>query len=152
MATKTNLAGKKIDKDDLIFEVLGSLDKVSAAIGLAKVKANIKEQELLSKVQKDLSFFSSVIAECGNDEVDQRLDWLEKEIEDKESEMEISKEFVLPGKNEIEARLNFARVVVRQAERKAVKLNKQTTLDQCLLDYLNRLSWFLFLLGLESRE
>lgn len=152
MATKTHLAGKKISKDNLVFEVLGDLDEVSAGIGLAKVKADPNQKKLLTQVQKDLSFFSSILAQCQDDKIEQRLKWLEKEIKKLEKGIDISKKFVLPGKNELEARLNFARVVVRRAERKAVKLSEQKDLDQSFLDYLNRLSWLVFLLSLEARK
>lgn len=152
MATKTNLAGKETSKDNLVFEVLGDLDEVSAVIGLAKAEMDSKQTKLLTQIQKDLSFFSSILAQCQDNKIDQRLNWLEKEIRKWEKEIDISEKFVLSGENELESRLNFARVVARKAERKAVKLSKQKDLDQSLLDYLNRLSWLLFLLTLESRH
>ena len=150
MAIRTDLAGKKLPKDKLVFDLLGAIDEVSAAIGLAKVKANDNQKEKLSRIQKDLQAFSSLIAQCGKNHAEERLEWLEKMIENYEQKVDIPREFILAGKNELEARLNFARVVTRKAERVAIRLNREQEMDQPFLDYLNRLSWLLFLIGLES--
>jgi cob(I)alamin adenosyltransferase len=152
MATKTHLAGKKVSKDKLIIDVLGVLDETSAVIGLAKLKADSDQKEILTKIQQDLSIFSSIIAECKENSSQQRFKWLEKKIKEFEDKTDISKEFILPGINELEARLNLARAVARRAERKAVRLNRQQSLGQNILDYLNRLSWLLFLLLLANRK
>ncbi len=152
MGIKTNVAGEEISKDKLVIELLGSLDEASAVIGLAKVKVDKGSQKLLTRIQKDLGSFSSLLAQCKDNNIDQRLTWLEGKIKAEEKKTDIPKQFVLSGKNELEARLNLARVVVRRAERAAVKLSKQKNIEQGFLDYLNRLSWFLFLLGLESKK
>ncbi len=150
MATKTILTGKQLDKDDLIFEVLGSLDELSAVIGLAKVKAGGKQQKLLSKVQKDLILFSSILAQNNPEKVSPKLDWLEEQIKIYEKKVDVPKKFVLSGESELEVRLNLVRVAVRKAERRAVSLNRHQKLPEEFLDYLNRLSWFLFLLAISN--
>lgn len=161
MSTNTTINGQKLEKDNLIFEVLGCLDQCSVEIGSAKLTADDEISQILTKIQKDLTNFSSIVAgynEQGafprmvagadSSEVEQRLDWLEKKIKDIEKEVNIPPKFIFPGKSEFETRLNLARVAVRKTERRAVSLNRYQDLPEEFLDYLNRLSWFLFLLGL----
>ncbi len=148
MATKTELTGKKLDKDNLIFEVLGCLDQCSAEIGSASLKADDKTSQILNQIQKDLADFSSIVAECEKNNINQRLDWLKNQVNQIESQVDIPQKFILPGKSELEVRLNLARVAVRKAERRAVSLNRYQKLPEEFLDYLNCLSWFLFLIGL----
>lgn len=143
----TDFSGKKLSKAEPIFDVLGSLDKLSAALGLAKVDADNRQKKLLTQIQQDLMKFSSILSGCGDIEVKSELKWLEDKIKVYEQKVNLPKEFVLPGRNEQEAILNYARVITREAERQVIKLHQEKELDKPFLDYLNRLSWFLFLLA-----
>ncbi len=172
MSTDSTINGQKIEKDNLIFEVLGCLDQSVAEIGFAKLKSGENINQILTQVQKDLSGFSSIVAGCkkqeasprmvaGTDsseversnldlggETGQKLDWLEDEIKSFEESVEIPQKFVIPGKSELEVRLNLSRVAVRKTERRVVSLNRYQDLPEDLLEYLNRLSWLLFLLAI----
>jgi cob(I)alamin adenosyltransferase len=162
MSTDSTINGQKIEKDNLIFEVLGCLDRASVEIGSAKLIVESEISQILTKIQNDLADFSSIIAGCkkqgasprmvaGTDssEVEQgKLNWLEKQIKNFESKIDIPKKFVLSGDSELEVRLSLARVGVRKAERRVISLSRYQKLPQELLDYLNRLSWFLFLLAI----
>ena len=151
MAINTHLADQKVDKDHLTIELLGNLDEASSAIGLAKSKSKKNLFILLNQIQKDLSNFASKVASCNDIEISTELNWLETKIKDKEKQIDIPNKFVMPGENKLEANLNFARVIVRRAERRAVKLHKEQKLNKNFLSYLNRLSWFLYLLQIENR-
>lgn len=163
MSTNTSIKGQQLEKDNLIFEVLGCLDQCSVEIGAAKLKANDEVSQVLTQIQKDLAGFSSIVAGYEEEnhlqggvapaahlggETSQRLSWLESQIKKLENQIDIPQNFVLPGRSELEVRLNLARVIVRKTERRAVSLNRHQELSQEFLDYLNRLSWFLFLFSL----
>ncbi len=162
MSTDTRINGQNIEKDNLIFEVLGCLDQSSVEIGAAKLKADEEKSKLLTRIQKDIAGFSSFIAGyngqgfsprtvAGTDssEVERsELNWLEKQIKEIENQVKVPPKFVLSGKSELETRLSLARVAVRKTERRLVSLNRYQDLPLEVLDYFNRLSWFLFLLGL----
>lgn len=155
MSTYTKINGENIEKDNLIFEVLGCLDQCSARIGSAKLMADDNVSEILTEIQKHLAELSSLAAGISTSEVlrsdsleGSLLDWLEVQIEKFEQKVTIPEKFIIPGKSELESRLNLSRVAVRQAERRSVSLNRYQDLPEEFLEYLNRLSWLLFLLGL----
>jgi cob(I)alamin adenosyltransferase len=161
MSTTSTINGQKIEKDNLIFEVLGCLDRCGVEIGSAKLEAGENITNILTQIQKDITFFSSVVAKCEPEnhlqgdawshlggETNQKLNWLKNQIKSLEDNVDIPKNFILPGKSELEVRLNSARVAVRTAERRLISLNRHQDLPQEFLDYFNRLSWFLFLLSL----
>lgn len=145
MTRTTFLAGKKRPKDELVFDLLGDLDEVNGWLGLARAVAPEKKGKLLLTIQKQIITLASVVAGHSGDSK-ALLAWLEKQIAILKGKTEMKK-FVLPGTDELEARLHLARTAVRRAERKAVALARKEGLPQEVLDYLNRLSWFLFLLA-----
>ena len=62
-----------------------------------------------------------------------------------EAAFERKREFVLYGENEVSARLDVARAVVRRAERQFCRMIKYyTNSDRMALQYLNRLSDYLY--------
>ena len=66
---------------------------------------------------------------------------LEDLIDEFSEKFEAPKEFVVPGEEEVAARLDVARTVCRRAERSAVGLELK---DSYVVPYLNRLSDFLW--------
>jgi cob(I)alamin adenosyltransferase len=55
-------------------------------------------------------------------------------------------QFVLPGGHEIAARLDIARAVCRRAERRIVTLGKKRIIAREILQTINRLSDYLYVL------
>ena len=89
----------------------------------------------------------------------ERVDWLEEQIKRFGAEIEMPKEFIVGGDTSASAALDFARTVVRRAERAVVRLDLETRAPETgetrkefenphLLAYLNRLSSFCFVLAL----
>ncbi len=62
---------------------------------------------------------------------------LEAEIDALSTEIEMPKEFVVPGENQLSAALDVARTIIRRAERGAVSYSLE---DSFVVAYLNRLS------------
>ncbi|MFQ5922450.1 MAG: cob(I)yrinic acid a,c-diamide adenosyltransferase [Anaerolineales bacterium] len=160
------LGDRRVPKSHPRSEANGALDEASAALGLARALVSSKQiQEVLIEAQRDLyHIMSEVAAEPEIAKrfrvVDQaRVDWLEAQIENFGSEVVIPKEFVLGGDTSSAAALDFARTVVRRAERAAVRLDLETRADgpaesrtdfenPHLFVYLNRLSFLCFVLAL----
>ena len=57
------------------------------------------------------------------------------------------KNFILPGGTQAAAALHLARTVCRRVERRAVALDREESLDEPVLRYINRLSDLLFVLA-----
>jgi cob(I)alamin adenosyltransferase len=81
----------------------------------------------------------------------QRVTWLENQVDALSTQVEIPKEFIVPGDAVEGAFLDLARAVVRRAERRAADLLHRGDINNPeLLRYLNRLSSYCFLLELRE--
>ena len=74
---------------------------------------------------------------------------LEGEIDLLNAELKPLKSFILPGGSPAAAHLHLARTISRRAERAMVALSRQAgeIVSQASLNYINRLSDFLFVAG-----
>lgn len=144
---QTTCGNKRVDKDDLLVEVVGTIDELQAILGIIKLK--VKSEKLkVEEIQKDLIEVSGELA-CGKkfENLEKRVGEIGKEIYVIEKDLPELKEFIIPGKNEAEAFLHLGRTVCRRAERKLVGLNKKQIVDKEILKYFNRLSDYLFILA-----
>jgi len=154
---KTGLLGEgRVTKFDLRIEALGALDEATAVLGLARASATAPQiGPIILEVQHDLyKLMSEVGATPENAEkfryIDgERVKWLEAQTDAIAANMEMPKEFILPGESPSSAVLALARTVVRRAERRVVELHHAGGLkNPSLLAYLNRLSSLCFALEL----
>lgn len=147
----SNLAdGKRLKKSERVFHILGSLDETSCFLGLAKCMCGdeslFAETEL---VQKDLQRLMAHIA-SGNDKkyaldpkctkyLEERTDFYYSKSKDSGGF-----DFVLPGGSKLSAVFNLARCSARKAER--LMCEDGTGYKKCgeNLEYINRLSDFLY--------
>ena len=72
---------------------------------------------------------------------------LENELDGFNAPLPALKEFILPGGSRAAAACHLARTVCRRAERRTYTLHTQSPLRPQALQYLNRLSDLLFVLG-----
>ena len=147
------LSGRKLPKDDLRLEVVGTIDELSSFIGMAKSLTRDKGgKDTLEKIQNDLFIVGSRISGIGSKRAERKalskyVRYLENEIK-KLEETYPFRDFVLAGSNLLSATLHVARTVARRLERRVVALrNKKKFKDKNILVYLNRLSDLIFLLA-----
>jgi cob(I)alamin adenosyltransferase len=156
-AGQTGLLGKsRVYKDDLIIEVLGSIDELTSVLGLARSASQLKEiQEIVIHIQRDLFHLLGEVA-AAPDHVErfnyvrpEHVGWLETRISAFEQKVKVPSFFILPGDSAAAGALDLARTVTRRAERNMVKLVRSGVLsNQTILQYLNRLSSLLFVMEL----
>ena len=160
------LGDRRVPKSDPRPEAYGALDEASAALGLARAQTTSEDvQRVLIEAQRDLYHIMSEVA--AEPEIAarfrvvdrERVDWLEAQIERFGAEVEMPKEFVLGGDSVSSAALDYARTVVRRAERTVVRLELEARAEHPseppaefenphLFAYLNRLSSLCFVLAL----
>lgn len=150
----TGLLGpERVPKFDLRPEAYGTVDEAQAALGLARASGCTPRTEaILLAVERELYALMAELAAIGNPgspfagsvgqaHVAQLEDW----IADLETDLEMPKEFVIPGDSQAGAALHLARTIVRRAERIVARLQHQECLENnYVLRYLNRLSSLLF--------
>lgn len=130
--------GKKIKKTDSVLEAVGSLDELQAVLELINYELRIKN---LENIIEDLYLM------MGKKPIAGKIKRLEAEIKKLEEKLEIGSKFLI-FKNMKALSLNWARTVVRRAERRCWVLE-----DREIGVYLNRLSDFIYLLAVkEERE
>lgn len=147
---------RRVPKDDLRIEAYGTVDELTAFIGLAL--AFDLEQSLvdpLRAIQNQLFHLGSDLAFPEEDKkqfevprIEQRhIDGLEALIDSYSDELGPLENFILPGGTKAAAALQTARAVCRRAERVLVSLAKVEKVNPLNQQYLNRLSDALFTLG-----
>ena len=150
---ETDLLGERVVKDDPRVDLIGDLDEATSAIGLARASiASERVKGLLVDVQRDLyrvmadlAFVTEVKPERAvvTEEVVARIGELTDGLA---GEIELPRQFILPGETVGSAALDVARAVIRRSERLAVTLTNAGVVENPqIVAYLNRLSSLLFI-------
>lgn len=146
--TTSLMNGIKVSKDDVRMELLGTIDELSSHIGLAKAIAGVELRDRLTKVQGELMQIMAKIADARNPKyamTEEQVLFLESTIDRLENAFPREKKFVLYGGCELSARLDLARTVARRAERRFFQVSKGYNTDPRALQYINRLSDYLYI-------
>ena len=149
------VGGERVPKYDQRVEAYGTLDELSAFIGLIRdaISDEARQNELL-QILNDLFVLESLVAALGTETIKQlpnlsedSVGKLEHCIQTMEERLPPLKYFILPGGNMAASYCHVARTVCRRAERRCVKLNEVYPLQEHWIFYLNRLSDYLFVLS-----
>lgn len=144
----TNLgSGKRLAKDHIQIEALGTLDELNSVLGLLLAYAP-QDHELsthLQQIQQDLFNISGELCPPYYPVIAaEKTVALENMIDKWNASLPPLKEFILPGGNQKSACCHLARTICRRAERRLITLNRKKKLNPATLAYLNRLSDLLF--------
>jgi cob(I)alamin adenosyltransferase len=147
--TTTLLGAGRLPKNDVRIALLGDVDEASASLGLARAEADdgeIKElllelQRLLYRVMGDVAMPKEENA-VGPEDVRK----VDEALEGWRARTQIPNEFVVPGESKLGALLDFARSVVRRAERSMVTAGLAHDHPHAL-EAINRLSDVLFVMA-----
>jgi cob(I)alamin adenosyltransferase len=160
-AGETSLAGgQRVPKDSLRIEAYGTVDELSAFIGLASMSCQDQIGQdprigllaaMIRRVQHELFNLGSILATKPEDVhpkqariTSAEIAQLEREIDAMNEDLPPLRSFVLPGGTRLNAELHVARTVCRRAERLLVTLAREESIPPESIQYLNRLSDALF--------
>ncbi len=141
--------GKRVSKDHPAIIFLGDLDELNSHLGLVLATEGKEWAEELTSIQQDIFNIGGEASMSDTDIAlldDSRISRLESAIEEMNGELPPLKEFILPGGDEFCVRLHVTRTVCRRAERSCVTLMNSGVDVKSWLQYLNRLSDYLFVL------
>jgi cob(I)alamin adenosyltransferase len=153
------LGGRRVRKDDLRVEAIGSVDEVNAALGMVRVelfRGGNALQNLdgeIGEIQHRLFDLGAELAATGAGETrtgalgESHVAQLESLIDGYEAQLEPLRAFILPGGSPAAAQLHLARCICRRCERRLVQLMAVETVRGEVLRYVNRLSDLLFVLA-----
>lgn len=153
--------GQKVPKDDLVFEVLGDIDELNSQLGLVVAQLRsidfpgikgFQKSDIVKHLeggQSNLYLLSGIVA--GAAKVRFPKSKLEK-IEGLGDTLQLymaegwTTKFLYPGGSVLGAHLDVARSVCRRCERSIVAHSRNQRVPAVVLQYINRLSDFLFIL------
>jgi cob(I)alamin adenosyltransferase len=158
---ETSLAGgQRVPKDAPRIDAYGTVDELSAFVGLASVSCEelaasaprLRELfGILRRVQHELFNLGSILSTLPADVHPKQAritaaesEQLESEIDAMNAELQPLRSFVLPGGTRLNAELHVARTVCRRAERLLVAVAREEQIPAETIRYLNRLSDALF--------
>ncbi|GAB4094427.1 cob(I)yrinic acid a,c-diamide adenosyltransferase [Flaviaesturariibacter terrae] len=155
--TTALIGGTRVPKSHLRIESYGTVDELNSWIGVAMDHfTDAHSRQTLREIQDRLFTLGSALACDPEKEPKLRIPdlhaedvtLLEKEIDRMNEELEPMRSFILPGGAPLVSFLHVARCVCRRAERLCVALQEvDTDLESLILQYLNRLSDYLFVLA-----
>jgi cob(I)alamin adenosyltransferase len=145
--------GRRLSKADPRVDAYGSVDELTAALGLARSMTTDKfVSDQIFSAQKDLIVVMGELATAPADRdryvkdgfdltTTAMVDRITSLIVDLEKDKSLyPKDWVIPGTSRVSAALDFARTTCRRAERHIAAFNVDKDFNPEILRYLNRLS------------
>ncbi|MBR4921612.1 MAG: cob(I)yrinic acid a,c-diamide adenosyltransferase [Prevotella sp.] len=150
------VGGQRVSKASVRLESYGTVDELSSHLGLlASMLPEGEDKVMIQRIQNNLfnvctnlatdqektplypsAFLPKGEIECLEHEVDVIMDMLPEK-----------QGFILPGGTPLAAQTHVCRTVCRRAERRIVELSETATVSSEVLQYVNRLSDYLFVLA-----
>jgi cob(I)alamin adenosyltransferase len=146
--------GKRVSKSDLRIDTYGTVDELNSWIGVLRDQSvNQSRQEILVEIQDRLFTIGSILAtEPENTKVkipaltESDITLLENKMDEMDAILPPMRFFVLPGGHASVSFGHVARTVCRRAERLVIALSLAEKVDPFVIQYMNRLSDYLFML------
>jgi len=146
--------GKRLPKSHLRIDAYGTVDELNSYLGLLRDKVQEERlRDLLKNIQDRLFTIGSNLASDPDKDMivpdvkGSDIEVLEQEIDRMNDTLPELKNFILPGGHATISTCHIARCVCRRAERLVVALEQESRVDNILIQYLNRLSDYLFVLA-----
>ena len=149
------IGGTRLPKHHLRIESYGTIDELNSYIGLIRDQDLAEhDKEILKQIQDRLFTIGSSLA--SDPEKSKMIipdlhiadvELLEQEMDAMNEQLPELRHFILPGGNNIISFCHIARCICRRAERITVHLAEESTVDEKVNVYLNRLSDYLFTLA-----
>lgn len=154
---KTSLVGGiRISKADVRLEAYGTVDELNSHIGLLDAYVSDETiKNVLTRIQSDLFIVGTHLAtEQSKTPLypsailpAEEIGYIEKEIDKILAELPEQLGFVLPGGRISASQAHVCRTVSRRAERCVIRLSQESEVGKEILQFLNRLSDYFFVLA-----
>ena len=156
MGQTSLVGGQRVSKASTRLEAYGTVDELSSHLGLlAALLTDDADKDMIIRIQNCL------FNVCTNLATDQEktplspsanlpegeIELLEKKVDEIMQMLPERHGFVLPGGTKEAAQAHVCRTVCRRAERRIVALSEVAQITPSVLQYVNRLSDYLFVLA-----
>ncbi len=140
--------GSRSTKDSTRIEAIGTVDELNSCIGVLLTE-NLEPgmRDNLENIQHDLFDLGGDLSIPDRVSMSKaQVTNLEDKLDQYNSTVPALKEFILPSGTRAAALCHVSRTVCRRAERCVIRLSRTETVAPFIIQYLNRLSDFLFVL------
>lgn len=152
--TTSLVGGTRVSKTALRIEAYGTVDELNSYIGLVRDQAvNENRKDILKEIQDRLFTIGSILASEPEqskkrlpDLLESDIELLENEMDNMDKKLEPMRYFILPGGHQSISFGHLARTICRRTERIVIRLAEESTVNELIIRYLNRLSDYLFVL------
>ncbi|REE81629.1 cob(I)alamin adenosyltransferase [Lutibacter oceani] len=160
---KTSLfGGTRVPKYHLRIEAYGTVDELNSYIGLIRdQKIDSHTHKILLTIQNELFTLGAMLAtppeketlKSGKERLNinkintNSITLLEVEIDKMNESLPPMTNFILPGGHTTVSFCHIARCICRRAERICTQLSDESSINEQIIVYLNRLSDYLFVLA-----
>ena len=151
------VGGVRISKTDVRLEAYGTVDELSSHLGLlvAMMSATDENRPLLLRIQSNLFNIGTHLATDQSQTplyssarlAEGETELLERRIDEMNALLPEPQGFILPGGTAAAAQCHVCRTVCRRAERCIDALAEKAIVGQDIIEYVNRLSDYLFVLA-----
>ena len=150
------IGGRRLSKAHPRIDTYGLIDELNAYVGLVRDQTTLKERkEFLIAIQNKLFTVGSLLASDPEKKMASKIpqletldiEKLELAIDAMDTELPAMRFFVLPGGHTSVSFCHLARVICRKAERACIALRENEPIPDLIVQYLNRLSDYLFVLS-----
>ena len=160
--TTALFGGTRVAKHNIRIESYGTIDELNSWLGLIRdQEIDVTSKKALVAIQEKLFTVGAVLAtdpekavlKSGKERLNiSKIDiddikFLEEEIDAMDALLPIMTNFILPGGHTTVSYCHIARTVCRRAERLTTHLYENEPFDIHVLQYINRLSDYLFVLA-----
>lgn len=150
--------GGRVPKDAPRLEAYGTLDELNSVLGQALAWLTTDEPWArqavadVKRIQRDLFCLGAELATCGPEKPAWQVQAtdivaLEDAIDRMDAVLPPMTTFILPGGHPAGATFHVARTIARRAERLTVAVDRDEPLNPLIVQYINRLSDYLFVLA-----
>lgn len=150
------VGGVRVKKTDTRLEAYGTIDELSAHLGLlASIMQPSVDRGMILRIQNNLFNIGTHLATDQSQTPlydsaklpDGETTLLENEIDRMNAQLPGFQGFILPGGTQAAAQCHVCRTVCRRAERRIDALMEEATVGADIVQYVNRLSDYLFVLA-----
>ena len=141
--------GSRVSKADPIINSIGEVDELNSLIGYLDSLPDSEDcRYVLRRIQNCLFDIGGSLSVGSQDSITkEEILFLEEQIQKLNEKLPALDNFILPGGNQAAAFSQYARAVCRRCERSLVILDKNYSVEENKLVYLNRLSDLMFVIA-----
>lgn len=148
------VGGKRVLKNHPRLEAYGTIDELSAHLGLLVTQlTDNNDQTFITSIQQTLFDLSALLATEPESSYQStslpsiHIATLEHEIDRQQAQLSPLHAFIIPGGSQVAAQAHICRTICRRAERYIIALAEQSEISSEIIQYINRLSDYLFILA-----